>query len=73
MAANVAMVVIVIGAVFGGASYRVFANLLFSAIVVAAILVCTATGIGSIWLGGAGHLSNLAWSWMFVRRCRWCC
>lgn len=69
MAANVAIVVIVIGAVFGGASPRVFANLLFSVIVVGIILVCTATGVGSI-LGWAARatLSNLALvGGMFVR------
>ena len=69
LAADLAIVVIVVSAVFGGPSYRVFANLMLSTIVVVAILVCTATGIGSI-LGWAAQatMSNLALvGGMFVR------
>ena len=48
VAVAVAIAVIVLGAVFGGLSYRVFANLMVSGIAVAVILVLTATGVGSV-------------------------
>lgn len=69
VAVAVAIAVIVLGAVFGGLSYRVFANLMVSGIAVAVILVLTATGVGSV-LGWAAHatLTNLALvAGMFVR------
>lgn len=69
VAANLSLAVIILGAVFGGPSPRIFVNLVMSAIAVIVILVLTATGVGSI-LGWAGRdtLSNLALvGGMFVR------
>ncbi|SBS70118.1 conserved membrane hypothetical protein [uncultured Mycobacterium sp.] len=69
VAANVSLVVIVLGCIFGGPSPREFVNLVVSAIAIGVILVATASGIGSI-LGWAARdtMSNLALaSGMFVR------
>ncbi|APE15125.1 hypothetical protein BOH72_07745 [Mycobacterium sp. WY10] len=69
VAANLALAVIILGCVFGGPSPRITVNLVMSAIAVAAIVVATASGIGSI-AGWAARdtMSNLALaSGMFVR------
>ena len=69
LAANVCLVVIVLGCIFGGPSPREFVNLVVSAIAIGVILVATASGLGSI-LGWAARdtMSNLALaSGMFVR------
>ncbi|TGD86281.1 hypothetical protein BayCH28_17915 [Mycolicibacterium sp. CH28] len=69
IAANLALAVVILGAIFGGPSPRIFVNLLMSAIVVGVIVLATASGIGSI-LGWAARdtLSNLALiGGMFVR------
>ncbi|MDH6195131.1 hypothetical protein M2272_001760 [Mycobacterium frederiksbergense] len=52
----VALVVIVLGGVFGGPSSRLFVDLVLEAVAVALILLCTATGIGSI-LGWAVRMA----------------
>ena len=69
VAANLALAVTILGCVFGGPSPRITVNLAISAIAVAAIVVATASGIGSI-AGWAARdtMSNLALaSGMFVR------
>lgn len=69
IAANISLVTIVLGAVFGGPSSRQLINVLVTAIGLAVILVATASGIGSI-LGWAARdtMSSLALvSGMFVR------
>ncbi|MCV7215193.1 hypothetical protein H7J51_07835 [Mycobacterium crocinum] len=69
VAANVALAVTILGCVFGGPSPRITVNLAMAAIAIAAIVVATASGIGSI-AGWAAHdtMSNLALaSGMFVR------
>jgi hypothetical protein len=69
LAADVAAVVIALGAVFGGPGRRTGVNVLIFGIAVALILLCTATGLGSI-LGWAARmtLTNLALAaGMFVR------
>lgn len=69
VAANVALAVTILGCVFGGPSPRITVNLMLSAIAIAAIVVATASGIGSI-AGWAARdtMSNLALaSGMFVR------
>jgi MFS family permease len=48
IAAAVAMVVAIAGGVIGGPSHLVLADLIFEAIVIAAILALTASGLGSI-------------------------
>lgn len=48
MAANVSLVLIVIGMVFGGPSYRILVNLVSAAITVVIILAATASGAGSV-------------------------
>ncbi|WP_445165601.1 hypothetical protein ACTXG7_16995 [Mycolicibacterium sp. Dal123E01] len=68
-AANVCLVIIGLGCVFGGPSPRVFVNLAMSAVAIAVIVVTTASGLGSI-LGWAARdtMANLALaSSMFVR------
>lgn len=47
-AAAVSVAVCVVGALFGGPGPKVGSNLVYVGVVVAVILVCTATGIGSI-------------------------
>lgn len=47
-AAAVAVAVCLVGAVFGGPGPRVGGNLIYVGVVIAVILACTATGIGSI-------------------------
>jgi hypothetical protein len=67
--ADASTVIIVLGAVFGGPSPRPIVNLVTAGIVVMAMLLLTATGVGSI-LGWAvqNTLSNLAaMRGMFVR------
>jgi hypothetical protein len=61
VAATVAMAVAIAGATLGGPSPRIVMDLIFEAVVVAAILVLTASGAGSI-LGWAVQMtmSNLA-------------
>jgi hypothetical protein len=61
VAATVAMAIAIAGATLGGPSPRIVVDLLFEAVVVAAILVLTACGAGSI-LGWAVQMtmSNLA-------------
>lgn len=69
MAANVCLVVIGLGCLFGGPSPRVFVNLVMSAIAIGVIVVATGSGVGSI-VGWAARdtMSNLALaSGMFVR------
>ena len=69
VAANLSLAVIVLGAIFGGPSYRVFVNLVILTVGVLIVLAATVTGVGSI-LGWAAHstLSNLALvGGMFVR------
>ncbi|GAA2797013.1 hypothetical protein [Mycolicibacterium pallens] len=69
VAANVALAVTILGCVFGGPSPRITVNLAMAAIAIAAIVVATASGIGSI-AGWAARdtMSNLALaSGMFVR------
>ncbi len=69
VAANASLVVIALGAIFGGPSQRQLINVALTVIGLVAILVATATGVGSI-LGWAARdtLSNLALvSGMFVR------
>ncbi|AQT79784.1 hypothetical protein B1R94_11670 [Mycolicibacterium litorale] len=69
VAANISLVTIALGAIFGGPSSRQLINVMVTAIGVAAILVATASGVGSI-LGWAARdtMSNLALvSGMFVR------
>ncbi len=69
VAANLSLVVVILGAIFGGPSPRLFVNVWLAAISVATILVMTATGVGSI-LGWSAEdtLSNLALiGAMFVR------
>ena len=57
----VSLVLAVLGAIFGGPSPRFFADAIAEAVVIAAILLCTATGIGAV-LGWAVRimLTNLA-------------
>ncbi|MEW5812365.1 MAG: hypothetical protein AB1925_23300 [Actinomycetota bacterium] len=59
--AAAALVVAILGAVFGGPSARIGVDLIGDAVIVVGILLCTATGVGSI-LGWAAQmtLSNLA-------------
>jgi hypothetical protein len=61
VAATVAMTIAIAGAIIGGPSPRLLVDLFFEAVVVAAILVLTACGVGSI-LGWAVQMtmSNLA-------------
>ena len=61
VAATVAMTIAIAGAIIGGPSPRLLVDLVFEAVVVAAILVLTACGVGSI-LGWAVQMtmSNLA-------------
>lgn len=61
LAANVALVLIAVGMVFGGPGRRIPVNLSIGGIVVVAILVATASGLGAI-LGWAAEAtaSNLA-------------
>lgn len=61
LAANVAVLLIAVGMIFGGPGRRIPVNIAVGAILIAAILVATACGLGSI-LGWAaeGTLSNLA-------------
>ncbi len=69
IAAAVSVAVIVLGAIFGGPTSGVIANLLWFGLIVGIIVVLTATGLGSI-LGWAARdtASNLALiSGMFVR------
>lgn len=69
VAANLALAVTILGCVFGGPSPRITVNLAMAAIAIAAIVVATASGIGSI-AGWAARdtMSNLALaSGMFVR------
>lgn len=68
-AANLALVAIALGALFGGPGRRTSVNVVFFGVAVALILLLTASGIGSI-LGWAASmtLSNLALAaGMFVR------
>lgn len=69
VAANVSLAVIVLGAVLGGPSPRVLLNFVWSGVVLAVILLLTATGIGSILNWAARDtLTNLALiAGMFVR------
>jgi hypothetical protein len=69
VAATVALIVAIVGGILGGPSPRVFADLLFEAIVIAAILGLTACGAGSI-LGWAVQMttSNLAAAGSMVAR-----
>jgi len=67
--ADVALAAIALGAVFGGPSARMLANLGIWGSIIGAVLLLTATGIGSI-LGWAAELTltNLAYAaGMFVR------
>jgi hypothetical protein len=48
IASTVAVVVSAVGGVFGGASSRVLTNIVLVAVVIAAILALTATGVGSV-------------------------
>ena len=67
--ADLAVAVIALGAVFGGPSARISMNLIIWAAAIGAVLVITATGLGSI-LGWAAELTltNLAYAaGMFVR------
>jgi len=67
--ADMSVLVIILGAIFGGPSPHAAANLATSGIVVVVIVVMTATGLGSI-LSWAAHstLTNLAQTaGMFVR------
>jgi len=67
--ANVSVLVMVLGAIFGGPSPHVSANLATSGAIVLVIVVMTASGVGSI-LSWAAHstLANLAQTaGMFVR------
>lgn len=69
VAADIAAVIIVFGAIYGGPSPRPVANLVTAAVITGAILVLTATGLGSV-LGWAARntLSNLSLvRGMFVR------
>ena len=54
LASTVSVAIAFLGAAFGGPSSRIVVNLLFTAIVIAVVLVLTATGVGSI-LGWAVH------------------
>lgn len=69
LAATVAMTVAIVGGLLGGPSPRVLVDLLFEAIVIAAILGLTACGAGSI-LGWAVQMttSNLAAAGSMVSR-----
>jgi hypothetical protein len=69
IAAAVAVTVATVGGVFGGPSARVLADLVFEGIVIAAILVLTACGVGSI-LGWAVQMTttNLAAAGSMVTR-----
>lgn len=60
-ASTVSLVVAVIGGLYGGPSPRVLVDMILEALVIATILVCTATGVGSV-LGWAARmtLGNLA-------------
>jgi hypothetical protein len=69
VAANIAAAVAVIGGIFGGPSPRVFVDLVVVGVVIAIVVLLTATGVGSI-LGWAVRmtLSNLALTGsLFVR------
>lgn len=69
VAANLCLVVITLGCVFGGPSPRILVNVVMAVIAVGVIVVATASGLGSI-LGWAARdtMSNLALaSGMFVR------
>jgi hypothetical protein len=48
LAAAVSVAVCIVGAVFGGPTPRVEVNLIYTGVLVAIIMVCTASGIGSI-------------------------
>jgi hypothetical protein len=69
VAADVALAVIALGAVFGGPSKRIGVNLIVFGATVGVILLLTATGVGSI----LGWVAQLAWAnlaatfGMFVR------
>ncbi len=54
LASTVSVAIAFLGAAFGGPSSRIVVNLLFTAIVIAVVLVLTATGVGAI-LGWAVH------------------
>ncbi len=60
-ASTVAVAVAILGALLGGPSALIFVDLAFDAVVIAVILLCTATGLGAI-LGWAARmtLTNLA-------------
>jgi len=67
--ADVALAAIALGACFGGPSARMLANLIIWGSIIGAVLLLTATGVGSI-LGWAAELTltNLAYAaGMFVR------
>jgi hypothetical protein len=67
--ADVALAAIALGAVFGGPSARMLVNLVIWGSIIGAVLLLTATGVGSI-LGWAAELTltNLAYAaGMFVR------
>jgi hypothetical protein len=69
VAATVSAAIIVAGGLFGGPSQRPLVNMVIFGVAMAVILVCTATGVGSI-LGWVAELtvSNLtATAGMFVR------
>ena len=55
------LLVAVIGGILGGPSATIFVDLVFDAVVIAVILLCTATGVGSV-LGWAARMTfaNLA-------------
>ncbi len=46
--AGASLAVAVLGGIFGGPSALVFVDLLFDAVIIAVILLCTATGVGSV-------------------------
>ena len=54
LASTVSVAIAFLGAAFGGPSSRIVVNLLFNAVVIAVVLVLTATGVGAI-LGWAVH------------------
>lgn len=60
-ASTASLVVAVIGGIYGGPSPRVLVDLILEAVVIVTIIVCTATGVGSV-LGWAARmtLGNLA-------------
>ncbi len=60
-ASTASLIIAVLGGLFGGPSPRVLVDLIIEAVAVVAILLCTATGLGSI-LGWAARmaLSNIA-------------